>query len=157
MKICLSKSIEIGKSNLQPDQHEWYNHLVSELKIITEEFWKRGKSWELLKQQDPDFDFLILHDLKRFAREFFSDNKTLYSSIDGKQNIKIPVQWCDIIINDYDWSDDAIMVLFFDSEEFDLIDSFGSQLLLKKENIAYPIMVDISPDNLGIRSYRYTL
>ena len=154
MKIRLSKSIEIGKSNLQPDQHEWYNHLVSELKIITEEFWKRGKSWELLKQQEPNFDSLILRDLKIFAREFFIDNMSLYPSIDGKQNIKIPVQLYDIIINYYDWSDEAIMVLFFHSEEFDLIDSFGSQLLLKNENFVYPIMVDISPDNLGIGSYK---
>ncbi len=152
--IVLSKFIELNQNNTLLHEQQLYNNLLEELRQNTTGAAQQGNVWKLHQKQNTPMYIQLTNIIQTYASNLLSRNQEFEVSIIGKQQKSIPMHFNHLYIQDFDWAQNASIHLFFHSATFELLDSFGTNLVLLQNENSAPFMVNIEPDELSFQSFQ---
>lgn len=154
--IRISKKITISNSTTDINKLELYNTLLAEIKQQYNRSVAQGSTWALHKENMSPFFNKTNNLIAQYANSLVQSNKDLKQEINCRHNLKLALNLFNVLIDEYDFID-AIIEMYFQSEELELLESFG-HLILIKQNIenSYPFLVDLNDNSLSISEYIIT-
>ena len=154
--IRLSKKITISSSTTDVNQKELYTTLLAEIKQLYNPSNAQGSTWSIHKEKKSPFFNKTNGLIANFANSLVQSNKKIALDIKSRQDFKIVLNLFNVLIDEYDFND-AKIDLLFQSEQFELLETFG-HLILIKQNIenSIPFLVDLNDDNISISEYVIT-
>ena len=151
--IRISKKIILSSQITDVKQKETYDTILKEIKQQYNANTLPGSNWLRLKELNHEHYLLTINRIRAYCTQLFAENQGFEADIIARHELSIKLNLFYSTIIDYDFKD-ATIEMYFQSEQFELLETFG-HLILVKQNIenSYPFLVDLNDDSLSISEY----
>lgn len=149
--IRLSKVVTLNHTVTDPKEKSVYDDLVAEMQNQIHGQNTAGAIWKLHKTQNSGLFQMLTREVNNYALGLFRVNKGFHVSIIGRQGIEIPLELYFVSIEDYNFSNQAILSFHFKTNEFWLAEKISYALVLKGNNEAsQTFVIDFDDKSISI-------
>lgn len=154
--IKLSKKIILSSNITDVKEKETYETILKEIKQQYNINTLPGSNWLRLKELNHERYLITNNIIRAYCIQLFTNNQGFEVEIIARHEISIKLNLFYSTIIDYDFND-ATIEMYFESEQFELLETFG-HLILIKQNIenSYPFLVNLNDESLSISEYKIT-
>jgi hypothetical protein len=154
--IKLSRKITISSTTTDDKQKKIYNALLTEIKQQYNIGNAQGSNWSHFKEINIPYCNKLNGIISHYASGLFSVANAFNVEIDAKQGVKIKLNYFALSIDEYDFTN-ATIDLYFQTEQFELLEIFGQSILIKQNSVnSFPQIVDLNDDSISISEYLIT-
>lgn len=152
--IRLSKVVTIDQTVTDPKQKDVYDALVVEMQNLLHGHNTAGSVWNLHKTQNSGIYQMLTKGINQYAMGLFRVNNGFDVSIIGRHNKVVPLAFVYISIDDYNFSNQAVLSFYFNTNEFYLVEKISSALVLKaKQDTVQTFVVDFDDKSISITEH----
>lgn len=152
--IRLSKVVTLDQNVTDPKQKGVYDALVVEMQILLDGYNTAGSVWNLHKSQNSGIYQMLTKGIYQCAMGLFSVNNGFDVSIIGRHNTIVPLAFVYVSIDDYNFTNQAVLSFYFNTNEFYLVEKISSALVLKaKQDIVQTFVVDFDDKIISITEH----
>jgi hypothetical protein len=152
--IRLSKVVTLDHTVTDIKQKAVYDALITEMQNCIHGHNTGGSIWQLHKNQNSSLYQRLTTEINQYALGLFRVNKGFDVSIIGRHNIVVPLDFVYVNIDDYNFNNQAVLSFYFKTNEFYLLETFGSALVLKASKEAnQTFVIDFDDKSISITEH----
>lgn len=152
--IRLSKVVTLNNTVTNLKQKAVFDALVTEMQNCIQGQNTAGSIWQLHKNQNSSLYQRLTTEINQYALGLFRVNKGFDVSIIGRHNIIVPLDFVYVVIDDYNFNNQAVLSFYFKTNEFYLVENISSALVLKvNQETNQTFVVDLDDKAISIPEY----
>lgn len=152
--IRLSKVVTLNSTVTDIKQKSVFDALVTEMQNCIHGQNTAGSIWQLHKNQNSSLYQRLTTEINQYALGLFRVNQGFDVSIIGRHNIVVPLEFFYVTIDDYNFNNQAVLSFYFKTNEFYLLETLGSALILKANKEAiHTFVVDFDDKSISITEH----
>lgn len=136
-KIKFMRLLDITPSNVNEENKDFYDHMISALKNELNIIGSDGKAveWHIHRKKKSMIYSQLVKYAGQFATSLYRNERGLTGDVLARGGKEISMAFKDIDIIDFDWNDSASFRLSFaGKQEYFLFENFGSLILISPTN-----------------------
>jgi len=152
--IRLSKVVTLNHTVTDLKQKAVYDALVAEIQNGIQSHNTSGAIWQLHKTQNSTLYQALTKEINQYALGLFRVNKGFEVSIIGRHNINVPLEFVYVSIDDYNFNNQAVLSFYFRTNEFYLVETISSALVLTaNQETLQTFVVDFDDKSISITEH----